>query len=282
MRSVKTLLKVLKKNQHLFDSGMCKWIESINKLFRITDQEALLLKRYLFINRPKYRFIDTYAPGYYWSPGNINFRLKWIDKHIKLLENAHYNNTRISQIITLMHGIGLMFEHYSLFKSTISHWLDRLGPTYDHNAKTVTFGIMPEKTYLALRKLIDKHHLNNLNDRAECGNRLSQLSDELEVELYKLLKHVTHASMCRSNLKILKILLENIHLLHSQIGLCGLSMIMDWQGKITTKEQKAFQNYLFDIFPGYEGSYIWPIGQKEPRIEWLNKQIKLLENQIKT
>ena len=124
MRSVKTLLKVLKKNQHLFDSGMCKWIESINKLFRITDQEALLLKRYLFINRPKYRFIDTYAPGYYWSPGNINFRLKWIDKHIKLLENAHYNNTRISQIITLMSqnveiNLDLMdevtFEEYSEF-----------------------------------------------------------------------------------------------------------------------------------------------------------------------
>ena len=88
--------------------------------------------------------------------------------------------------------------------------------------------------------------------------------------------------MCRSNLEILKILLENIHLLHSQIGLCGLSLMLNWKEKITTKEQKAFQNYLVDVFPGCEGSYIWPIGQKEPRIEWLNKQIKLLENQIKT
>jgi hypothetical protein len=83
----------------------------------------------------------------------------------------------------------------------------------------------------------------------------------------------------RSILNLLKVVLANIDQLDS--GLCGLSMMMEWQEKITTKEQMAFQNYLFDVFPGYEGFYIWPIGQKEPRIDWLNKQIQILENQIK-
>lgn len=89
----------------------------------------------------------------------------------------------------------------------------------------------------------------------------------------------------RSTLELLKIMLSNINILTS--GLCGLAKQLYDNGVINVEEAIRIQQYIESQRPGgfqqysywWESlSYWWPKGEIQPRKEWLENQIKLLEN----
>jgi len=88
MRNVKELLELMLENKTLFSSGLCNWAHNLYYYNKITLNEYNLLDRYIASNRPKwYSSIDACKHKdnlYFWEPKNIEPRLKWINKHIKL------------------------------------------------------------------------------------------------------------------------------------------------------------------------------------------------------
>ena len=88
MINVKKLLEIMLENKKLFDSGLCGWADNLYCYDKISYIERITLRVYIQFNRPKwYSSIDAYNHkdnSYFWKPENIEPRLKWINKHIKL------------------------------------------------------------------------------------------------------------------------------------------------------------------------------------------------------
>lgn len=88
MRSIKELLEIMLDNQQEFTHGLCSWIGNLRYEHIISHSEFLLLKIYIYENRPnKFSSISAYKnrnSGFYWKRKDIKPRIKWIKKHIKL------------------------------------------------------------------------------------------------------------------------------------------------------------------------------------------------------
>lgn len=86
-RTIKQLLELMLKTQHLFSTGLCHWADSICRDKLITWNEEILLRRHIRLNRPnKFSSLEVYKlreSHYYWNCGNIKPRLKWIKKQIQ-------------------------------------------------------------------------------------------------------------------------------------------------------------------------------------------------------
>ena len=95
----------------------------------------------------------------------------------------------------------------------------------------------------------------------------------------------------RPIVELLKILLENIHLISACSGvrkdgiwlcpvggLCGLSENLFVTDVITEEEYRTILKYLDENLPTKQkNGYCWRMGSKLPRKKWLENQIKLLE-----
>ena len=88
-RSIKELLQVMLANQDLFKTGLCNWSLQLEIWSIISEEEEMLLKDYIWENRPsKWSSVDAFKrrnDTYYWVCGDIQPRIKWIEKHIKKL-----------------------------------------------------------------------------------------------------------------------------------------------------------------------------------------------------
>lgn len=82
-RSINDLLKLMLKHQELFKSGLCHWVDYMWRYNRITWKELIKLRKYIEENRPK-NIYWIMGNGYYWKRDDINPRIKWLQKHIKL------------------------------------------------------------------------------------------------------------------------------------------------------------------------------------------------------
>ena len=86
----------------------------------------------------------------------------------------------------------------------------------------------------------------------------------------------------RSTLELLKIVLDNVNTVESSWigGLCTLIEVLYLDDFISTDERDILSIHMGDNKP--EGAdidkYWWPKGEIQPRKEWLENQIKLLEN----
>lgn len=86
----------------------------------------------------------------------------------------------------------------------------------------------------------------------------------------------------RSISKLLAIMRDNIHLMDT-FGLCFLTSML-LRNNILTKENAQILRYFLSCnLPNddmkYDTYYCWPKGEKEPRLDWINKQIQILEKQ---
>lgn len=71
-------------NQELFSTGLCNWCFKLYTKNIITRDEYHIIDKYID-KHPTKRYRTTNS-NYYWEVDNINFRIKWLKKHIKLLE----------------------------------------------------------------------------------------------------------------------------------------------------------------------------------------------------
>ena len=87
MRTIKELLELMLENKQFFKDGLCVWSESMYFKKIITPFEYRRLMDYIDSNKPTFFENPRYyfSMSYYWKRGNINPRLKWIEKHIKKL-----------------------------------------------------------------------------------------------------------------------------------------------------------------------------------------------------
>jgi len=95
MRPINELLELLLNNKSSFRYGLCSWVSNLKYRNILSRQEGALLLDYIDNNRPsKWSSIDAFIhrnKGFFWKEGDINPRIKWIKKHIKL------NSTNIGQ-----------------------------------------------------------------------------------------------------------------------------------------------------------------------------------------
>jgi hypothetical protein len=87
-RSIKELLQLMLDNQHCFDEGLCKWASKLYPVGIITLAEFFILLNYIRANKPSMfssfeRLKWSFSRKYYWKPGNIVPRIKWLQYHIK-------------------------------------------------------------------------------------------------------------------------------------------------------------------------------------------------------
>jgi hypothetical protein len=65
-------------------------------------------------------------------------------------------------------------------------------------------------------------------------------------------------------------------------GICTVLNQMEYDDKINLEEYSILKSYLRWNLPPKEFSpYCWPLGEKEPRIKWLNEQIAKFEGEKK-
>lgn len=89
MRTIKELLEIMLENKDLFKNGLCSWVVLLYSYDRISNKEYLILMEYIENNRPSIfsslnSFLSQISNSYYWKSGDINPRIKWIQKHIKI------------------------------------------------------------------------------------------------------------------------------------------------------------------------------------------------------
>ena len=76
---VKKVLKLLLNNQDLFVTGLCDWVENLQKNNLITETELLWIDDYLKNNIPNSR---NYIFGFWWKMGIIEPRIQWIEAQL--------------------------------------------------------------------------------------------------------------------------------------------------------------------------------------------------------
>lgn len=87
-RSIKELLQVLLDNQDLFVFGLCQWNKTCWNNGLIIYKEFLMIREYININRPdnEYTRLIGFNSGYYWFPGDLEIRIRWLNEHIAKLK----------------------------------------------------------------------------------------------------------------------------------------------------------------------------------------------------
>lgn len=93
-RTVKELLQVMLDNKHYFKRYLCLLVSDLYYVHhKITHIEVDVLIEYINTNRPsKYDSYDAFCNRkyrYYWTPGNIKPRIKWMKQHINKLSNEN-------------------------------------------------------------------------------------------------------------------------------------------------------------------------------------------------
>ena len=89
-RSLLELLKIVSYHPEHFRSGLCQWIDALEIHRIISRKEARKLLEYVKNNRPSmFSHINAfyhkmYGSLFYWEKGILSYRLKWLDKHIKI------------------------------------------------------------------------------------------------------------------------------------------------------------------------------------------------------
>ena len=76
---VKKVLILLLDNQYLFSTGICDWVESLEKNNLITETELLWMDDYLKNNIPEPRL---FIQGFWWKMGKIEPRIEWIQAQL--------------------------------------------------------------------------------------------------------------------------------------------------------------------------------------------------------
>lgn len=88
MRSIKELLQLMLDSKYLFKLGLCTWNYYLWDNNLINNKEYFLINKYIRRNRPsKWSGIKAFInrnSDWYWSIGDIEPRIKWLKKHIKL------------------------------------------------------------------------------------------------------------------------------------------------------------------------------------------------------
>jgi len=86
-RTIKELLTVMLEHKDAFDLGLCYWTGRLLDSDLIIEGEYDVLKAYILSNKPIsiYTIINKvfHRTNFYWRPGNINPRIRWIKRHIK-------------------------------------------------------------------------------------------------------------------------------------------------------------------------------------------------------
>ena len=88
-RTIHELIKVMLDNQYYFSTGLCGWCLNLLIVNQISEEEFVILKKYIKNNKPfnlfqlKYFFKHKSESSFYWKPDDINPRIKWLNKHIK-------------------------------------------------------------------------------------------------------------------------------------------------------------------------------------------------------
>lgn len=59
-------------------------------------------------------------------------------------------------------------------------------------------------------------------------------------------------------------------------GLCKVTDYLELLGHITGEQEDIFDDYVYLFDTGKHGAYVWPIGEKQPRLEWLDEQEQIL------
>jgi hypothetical protein len=91
-RNITLLLIILRDNltENIEDKGLCWAISGLYIKHTITKEEGDMLKKHISDNRPIFFNFDSFfqfitGSGYYFEPGNIKSRIKWLDYHINKL-----------------------------------------------------------------------------------------------------------------------------------------------------------------------------------------------------
>jgi hypothetical protein len=82
-RPIKELLELMLEHKKLFENGLCLWCDCLFFSDKISFSEMSELKKYIEKNKPWTSFFRFSA--YYWSYGQIEPRINWINYHIKKL-----------------------------------------------------------------------------------------------------------------------------------------------------------------------------------------------------
>jgi hypothetical protein len=86
MRTTKELLELMLKNRnrHL-RFGLCVVASDLYNMMVITDEEYLILQKYIDENQPRnlYNWFGLIHTSFYWKPGDRKPRIKWLKKHIE-------------------------------------------------------------------------------------------------------------------------------------------------------------------------------------------------------
>lgn len=92
MRTEKQLLELMLSNIHLFYGGLCYFNDRLRCRDLITDDEHNVIHKYIRYNRPS-KFSSWNAFWncnnlFYWTPGDVEHRVKWLNKHINKLSKS--------------------------------------------------------------------------------------------------------------------------------------------------------------------------------------------------
>ena len=89
MRTEKQLLEVMLANIHLLCGGLCWLNDRLYTHKLITDDKHAVIHKYIRYNRPSmfssWNAFWNCGSRVYWSPDNVEHRVKWLNKHIKKL-----------------------------------------------------------------------------------------------------------------------------------------------------------------------------------------------------
>jgi len=95
MRDLKILIQLLIDRLDCYgQSGMCIAITSMERFRIITENEAMQLRLFIKLAEPKFYQKRYYCSGgkfdnkfryYYWTPGDIKPRIKWLQKQLNKL-----------------------------------------------------------------------------------------------------------------------------------------------------------------------------------------------------
>jgi len=78
----------------------------------------------------------------------------------------------------------------------------------------------------------------------------------------------------RTEKEILQVILDNMD--QFKTGLCYLVDKLLNQGKLTREDHSIWRKLIYRHTPkGHVGHCLWPVGEKQPRVEWMVKQINV-------
>lgn len=94
MRPIKELLQLMLDNPQCFQyhpTGLCQWVYEMCNDALVNRVERDKVHAYIKQNRPnKYSSLGAFTHShrnYYWKPGRIEPRIKWLNQHIKKLSD---------------------------------------------------------------------------------------------------------------------------------------------------------------------------------------------------